>query len=220
MSHSLQLRPFREKDTSKAIHFAIVGMHFDWFSRSKLYLALLGRFFLYLELLGSTHILAAYDGDDLVGLLTAKVSGAKVTYHSFWKRLYVKLFSFFARFLSKKGPGEYATTNEAFLTRYSETHSPDVELSFLAADPDRVGQGIGSFLLNAFEQQVAGKNIYLFTDSACTWQFYEKRGYLREAEKVVSFNILGKESEISCFLYAKHIPEAPSITKSETKKDI
>ncbi|MCI1135489.1 GNAT family N-acetyltransferase [Enterococcus gallinarum] len=44
-------------------------------------------------------------------------------------------------------------------------------------------KGLGTRLLNELQKRVQGKEIYLFTDSACTYQFYEKRGFQRQKEK-------------------------------------
>lgn len=47
-------------------------------------------------------------------------------------------------------------------------------------------KGIGTFLLNEFEKLEVGKRIYLYTDTGCTYQFYEHRGFEKVGEKPVS----------------------------------
>lgn len=47
---SLVIRELDKKDYTKAIQFAIQGMHFDRYMKSPFLLQLYGRYFLYLEL--------------------------------------------------------------------------------------------------------------------------------------------------------------------------
>lgn len=63
----LEIRGLKKKDRNKAIPFAIVGMHFDWYRDSRVVQALYGRYFWYLETNRATRVLAAYDGDTLRG---------------------------------------------------------------------------------------------------------------------------------------------------------
>lgn len=64
----------------------------------------------------------------------------------------------------------------------------DAEICLFAMEEEARGRGAGKRLfkeaLNHMKRQRA-KKFYLFTDSSCTWQFYEKRGMVRLGEKVV-----------------------------------
>lgn len=58
---------------------------------------------------------------------------------------------------------------------FCESHTPNGEIIFLAADPECEIKGVGSALLSAFEKEEKGKLIYLYTDSACgAFEFIEK----------------------------------------------
>ncbi|MDU7008384.1 MAG: GNAT family N-acetyltransferase, partial [Enterococcus faecalis] len=46
---------------------------------------------------------------------------------------------------------------------------------------------------------------FLFTDSGCTYQFYERRGFERKKEKDIVMKILNKEVDLRCMLYSKII---------------
>ena len=76
--------------------------------------------------------------------------------------------------------------NKEMLELYTLKYSPDGEIRFLAADPDAKVRGIGTMLLNELEQREKGKEIYLFTDNQCTYQFYEHRGFERINEKDIA----------------------------------
>lgn len=51
-------------------------------------------------------------------------------------------------------------------------------------------KGIGTMLLNELKNQEKGKEIYLYTDNACTYQFYEHRGFEKAGEKEVVLTLV------------------------------
>lgn len=57
------------------------------------------------------------------------------------------------------------------------------------------------------ERREAGKEVYLHTDDACTYQFYEHRGFKRAEEKKVTLMIGSSKVDLSCFLYHKVLGE-------------
>lgn len=162
----------RRKDSKKAIRFAIKGMHFDWYLDSRLLQNLYGRYFWFQELLRATQAVAVYAGDELAGVLLSEVKGEKKKYPSFWKALYVKIFDILQHLVAGNAVGAYDKANQEMLVKYCKENTPDGEIIFLAVAPDINGRGIGSMLLKEFERRERGKKIYLYTDNACTYQFY------------------------------------------------
>jgi len=65
----------RPSDFGKVIGFAIEGMNFADFRLGKIGTAVYGRYAFYLELERATEIIAAYDGDRLLGVLMAVING-------------------------------------------------------------------------------------------------------------------------------------------------
>ena len=58
------------------------------------------------------------------------------------------------------------------------------QVTLLAVDANTRGLGIGSVLLDAAESYLASQGsraLYLYTDTDCTWKFYEHRGLKRTA---------------------------------------
>lgn len=202
---TLTFRNLEKKDYHKAIQFAIKGMHFDWYIKNKLLLNLYGRYFWYLELNRATEIIALYHEDVLAGVLLAEISGAPKAHTSFGQMMYIKLFEFLQNLFAKESAGTYDAGNNQMLSDYLNDHSPDGEIIFLAANPDIPIKGIGTRLLNELQKRVQGKEIYLFTDSACTYQFYEKRGFQRQKEKIISLKLPNKKIVLQCMLYSKVI---------------
>ena len=82
----------------------------------------------------------------------------------------------------KDSKGGYDDTNEELLSDYLKTF-PRWRNCLLAANPDLKIKGIGSKLLKEFERREQGKEVFLFTDSGCTYQFYERRGFERKKKR-------------------------------------
>lgn len=199
----LEIRKLRKKDYKKAMGFAITGMHFDWYTDSKLLLNLFGRYFWYLEMTRATQIIAAYADNELAGVLLAEIKDENKIYHSFWNLFYVKTINFLQNLFVKDGVNVYDEANKEMFSRYCEKYSPEGEIIFLAANPELKIKGVGSLLLSEFERRIHGKEIYLYTDSACTYQFYEHRGFERVGEKDIVFEMGNKKVDLQCFLYRK-----------------
>ncbi len=202
---NIVIRELSKKDYRKAVRFAITGMHFNWYMDSRLLLWLYGTYFWYKELTRATQVIAAYVGDAFAGVLLAEVYGEKRVYASFWKSLYVRFFEFLQRAFSKSGAGLYEQTTEALLAAYRQTQTPDGEILFLGADPDSPVKGVGSALLAEFERRERGKIVYLHTDDACTYPFYEHRGFVRAGEEAIVLDMGNKQVPLTCFLYSKTI---------------
>jgi len=204
---SIELKELEKKDYGRAIDFAVTGMHFEKYTQDKTALKLYGRYFLYLEMERATQIIAAYEGDNLVGILMATVRGEPKKYHSFGRGIYVKLFKFVMDHLLGGASSPYDDANAEMLNVYRRSNRTDGEICFLASDPDAQGKGIGSRLLAELERREDGRNIYLFTDNNCTWQFYEHKGFDRVGEKEIQMDIAGQDVPLTCLLYAKKMEE-------------
>ena len=199
----MELKAFQSKDTSKVIQFAIRGMHLDLYLKNRLLLNLYGRYFWYLETNRATHIIAAYEGDTLAGVLLAEIGGEPQKYHSNWRAVYVKIVDFVQRVFFKESAGLYDSVNQEMLAEYKRSHSPDGEIIFLAANPDVKVKGIGTMLLNELATRAKGKEIYLYTDNACTYQFYEHRGFDKVGEKDVVLDFGENKVPMTCLMYSK-----------------
>ena len=166
----IEIKALERKDFSKAIDFAINGMHFERYVGSKLALRLYGRYFLYLELGRATQVLAAYIGDKFVGILMADIKNEKKMFSSFWRGLYVKMFKTIMAIAVKDGNDTYNDANKTMFEAFVKRTNPDGEICFLAADPTIHGKGIGTKLLDELSRREKGKLIYLYTDDNCTYQ--------------------------------------------------
>ena len=201
----IEIKDIRKQDDKKAISFAIKGMHFDWYLDSPFLLKAYGRYFWYLEINRATHILAAYAGEQFVGVLLAEMYGEKKKHSNFGQKAYVKLIDILQRMFFKDGAGLYEETAKALQEQYIQKQKPDGEIIFLAADPDCNIKGVGTALLNALEEREKGKTIFLHTDDACTYQFYEHRGFERVEEADIVMEMPKGKVPLKCLVYSKNI---------------
>lgn len=66
-----------------------------------------------------------------------------------------------------------------------ESRGPDNELELFVVGPRARGKGAGGALMAAFEGHLAERgahSYWLQTDTSCTWQWYERHGYVRVAD--------------------------------------
>ena len=202
---SIEITDIRKKDYKKAIQFAIKGMHFDWYLDSEFLLNAYGRYFWYLEINRATQIFAAYVDGAFVGVLLAEMYAEKKKQNNLFQKAYVKFVDIIQKTFFKDGAGLYEETIKAQLKKYLQNHKPDGEIIFLAADPDCEVKGVGTALLNALEEREHGKTIYLHTDDACTYQFYEHRGFVRKEETGIVLGMPKGKVPLKCFVYSKTI---------------
>lgn len=202
---NLELKELRKKDYKKIIEYAIKGMHFNMYLDNKFELNLYGKYFWYLELTNATQVISAYYGDELAGVLIADFNEERKVHKSFWKSLYVNIFEWIQRTFFKDSVGIYDKVNKEMLENYKSKNNPDGEIRFLAANPNLKIKGIGTFLLNELEKREKGKEIFLFTDDQCTYQFYEHRGFDRVGEKDIILDLNKKKVPLKCLLYSKKI---------------
>ncbi len=201
----IEIRDMCKEDYAKAIQFAIKGMHFDWYLNSPFLLNAYGRYFWYLEINRATQILAAYADGEFAGVLLAEIKGEEKKRRDFLQTLYVKCVGAVQKLFSKEGAGLYQETTKEQLVHYLQSHTPDGEITFLAADPDCKIKGVGTALLRALEEKEKGKTLYLYTDNACTYQFYEHRGFERVEEKQIVLEMPKGKVPLTCFLYSKTV---------------
>lgn len=201
----IEIKDIRKKDYKKAIQFAIKGMHFDWYLNNSFLLNAYGRYFWYLEINRATQVFAAYADSEFVGVILAEVKGEEKKQQSFLQKTYVRFVDVIQKAFFRGGAGLYENTTKEQLEHYLKFNVPDGEILFLAADPDCKIKGIGTSLLNALEEKEKGKILYLYTDDACTYQFYEHRGFERVEEKEIILEMPKGKVPLKCFVYSKKI---------------
>ena len=199
----MRIEELRDKDMDEAIGFAVTGMHFDTYLDSPLVQYLYGRYFWYMELGRATQVIAAYEKDELAGVLLAEMKDEKPQGLPWHKSLYVQFVDLVQRLFFRKSAGLYVETNRAMLDELQNHHDLDGEITFLAANPNMKARGTGTLLLEELRRREKGKRVYLFTDDFCTYQFYEHRGFERAGERQEELDMHGRKVPILCLLYTR-----------------
>ncbi|OUM67610.1 hypothetical protein PIROE2DRAFT_58654 [Piromyces sp. E2] len=200
---TIQIRELDSKDYDIARQFSIEGMDIRRYTDRSYEIYLYSKYFFYYELTKATQILAAYEDDKLVGVLMVEMKDEPVKINSLWYNSIVKSLEFMMKFMFEGQSKVYEEVNEIMFNEYKKTNTPDGELLFFVIDPKLQGKGIGTMMLNELEKIEKGKEIYLFTDSGCNYQFYDHRNFKKEQVKDVEFNVRNKIIPLTCFLYSK-----------------
>ena len=199
----IELKNISKRDFKKAIEFCRIGMNVDYYTDKPFEIYLYSKYFWYMELLRATQIIGAYINGEMAGVLLADMKGEKKAYSSITSKIFIKTAEILMGIIFKGAANVYTETNDKMLAEFKETNLPDGEMNFLAVDPKLNGKGIGTVLLNELSKREKGKLIYLFTDSGCTYQFYDKRDFTRNCEKDIVFDLHDRNIPLTCFLYSK-----------------
>lgn len=193
------------KKFNAARKLSVQDMHLEWYTGNVVELYLYSKHFWYLEISRATIALGAYLGDELVGVLLADMDGEPKVFANRFYRLFVRIAEFVIKLGYKDASTSYEKANKDMLAAYKEIHYPEGELNFFAVNPDIKGKGIGTKLLNELERQEVGKEMYLYTDSGSTYQFYEHRGFKKVGKRDIELDICGEMVPLTCMLFAKKL---------------
>lgn len=197
------IHQIEKRDFNAARKFAIEGMHLRWYVKGKIALYLYSKYFWYGEISKATRAYGAYIGDNLVGVLLAKMKGEKPVYPMPIRKKIIAVFKKLIGFFGKGSSGAYDSVNCEMLNAFQKRNISDGELNFFAVNPEIKGKGIGSKLLGCLQEDEAGKYIYLFTDSGSTYQFYEHRGFQMEERREVELDFGKRKVPLTCYLFSK-----------------
>lgn len=203
--HQIRIMKLKKANFEDVRQFAIDGMHLDWYVNNKLELYLYSQYFIYTELARATHAYGAYIGNNLVGVLLANMHGQPKTYHFPIRKWLLKLIGQGIALLYGKTAGQYDTANQKMLTAYLNEHQPDGELNLFAVKPNIIGRGIGTRLLNQLSKDEAGKQIYLYTDSGSTYQFYFHRGFEMSGKTQLTLERGNQKVPLTCYVLHKQL---------------
>ena len=199
----MEFKPLRRRDYGKIQKFAITGMHLSKYTSNRFELYFYAKYFWYLELLRATRIYAADDGEEFAGVLLLDILDEEKAYHSWWAGKFVAFMEWIMAHSYADMSDQNSEVNEEMLANYKASHHVDGELNFCLVNGQITGKGVGSKLLAEAEKELRGKRIYLYTDDGSTYQFYDKRGFNRVGERVISMDKGTESVQLTAMLYAK-----------------
>lgn len=197
----LKFKELERKDYKIVIKYASIGMHFDWYMDNKFLLYLYGKYFWSLTLTRVTQMIALYDDNELVGVCAAGINGGRKLYKNIFRNMYIEFFNLLFKLFVGEDIGEYERANHEMYRHYISSHKPDGEILFLATNPNYINKGIGTIIVDELRNREKVKEVYLYTDSGCTYPFYEHKGFDKEPSKTIIMELGSKSVELGCYLY-------------------
>lgn len=196
----IKIQQFKKQDLSKLAEFSAIGMNFDRYTNSRITRKIYSNYFVWDAYINATTAIAAYDGDVLCGVIMAKFDNEIMLDQNIVNKVYANSLQHIMGLLFEH---TYNQVNQAMLDELKKTTKLDGEILLFAVNPDIENKGIGTKLLNELEHRYSGKNIYLFTDSNCSYQFYQHRNF--HQVNAIKIQEPGRvdESKLTCFLFNK-----------------
>jgi len=210
--NNVTYRPYQEADAARVKELVNEAFHVHLYTKgegSLLDSAL--EVYLRQVLTVSTYSQVAIIDGRVVGVVMGKFKGQPYLPHRFANKL--RLWFHMAKigvtgFSKLKSLSQYFK----FTTAYKNLKKDAIagrgslgdELTVFAVDADTRGTGIGKHLYHSFLEQLrlAGSNdFYLYTDSLCSFGFYEKQGMERAANTEIKLDLADRPSDIGVYLY-------------------
>lgn len=198
----IKIQQFKKQDLSKLAEFSAKGMHFDRYANSKFTEKLYSEYFVWDVYVNATTAIAAYDGDVLCGVVMAKFDNEILLDQNILNKIYADSLQ---RVMGLLYEHTYNQVNQAMLDDLKRTTNLNGEVLLFAVNPDIKNKGIGTKLLNELKLQYSGKRVYLFSDSNCSYQFYQHRGFHQNNAIRIPEPGRVDGSKLTCFLFSKQL---------------
>ena len=202
----IEFRDLRAEDEAEAIGFAIEGMNFARYAKSRWLVDLLiGRYFFYAALLECTQPIAAYTKDRrLAGFLLVSFRGEPKLRTPCWKHAYVRCVQGLRHLYFRGSDRKYDEANAQMLAAYGRP--VEGEICLMAVNPKLQGKGIGSSLMRELERRGKGRHVCVYTDDDCEYSFYEHHGFRCVGRKQIEMRSGSERFPLLCMMYARQIP--------------
>lgn len=164
------------------------------------------------RLLASTYTRVAVQEGRTVGVIMGRVPEQSRVSHAARNRFltWAHMAKIAATGLSDlPSLAQYFTFNDVYRRLRHNTSAPLTdELTLFAVDASTRGTGVGTTLYQDYIQHLREhdrKDFYLYTDSLCSYGFYEKRGMTRTASEDINIRLDGNDENLGVFLYAGEV---------------
>ena len=202
-------RPYQPQDAEDIKKIINEAFYIHRYVTGRLVLDSALEIYLRERLLASTWTRVAVQDERVVGIIMGQVDGQPRLGGRFTNRLLTLAHTLRAGILGLpqwKSMRQYFAFDRVYGELRKKTPSPLTdELTLFAVDSSTRGLGIGKTLYRDYLDHLRSlgrSDFYLYTDSLCTFQFYEKQGKTRTASEDMNLVLDGKPEALGVYLYS------------------
>lgn len=202
-------RPYQPQDAEDIKKIINEAFYIHRYVTGRLVLDSALEIYLRERLLASTWTRVAVQDGRVVGVIMGQVDGQPRLGGRFTNRLLTLAHMLRAGILGLpqwKSMRQYFAFERVYGELRKKTPSPLTdELTLFAVDSSTRGLGIGKTLYRDYLDHLRSlgrSDFYLYTDSLCTFQFYEKQGMTRTASEDMNLVLDGKPEALGVYLYS------------------
>ena len=202
-------RPYQPQDAEDIKKIINEAFYIHRYVTGRLVLDSALEIYLRERLLASTWTRVAVQDERVVGIIMGQVDGQPRLGGRFTNRLLTLAHTLRAGILGLpqwKSMRQYFAFDRVYGELRKKTPSPLTdELTLFAVDSSTRGLGIGKTLYRDYLDHLRSlgrSDFYLYTDSLCTFQFYEKQGMTRTASEDMNLVLAGKPEALGVYLYS------------------
>lgn len=202
-------RPYQPQDAEDIKKIINEAFYIHHYVTGRLVLDSALEIYLRERLLASTWTRVAVQDERVVGIIMGQVDGQPRLGGRFTNRLLTLAHTLRAGILGLpqwKSMRQYFAFDRVYGELRKKTPSPLTdELTLFAVDSSTRGLGIGKTLYRDYLDHLRSlgrSDFYLYTDSLCTFQFYEKQGMTRTASEDMNLVLDGKPEALGVYLYS------------------
>ncbi len=202
-------RPYQPQDAEDIKKIINEAFYIHRYVTGRLVLDSALEIYLRERLLASTWTRVAVQDGRVVGVIMGQVDGQPRLGGRFTNRLLTLAHTLRAGILGLpqwKSMRQYFAFDRVYGELRKKTPSPLTdELTLFAVDSSTRGLGIGKTLYRDYLDHLRSlgrSDFYLYTDSLCTFQFYEKQGMTRTASEDMNLVLDGKPEALGVYLYS------------------
>lgn len=208
MSTKINYRPFLKKDIPYITEIIKETWNYEMFCDPKT-AQKLSYLFLFSCLANHTYSEVVTMNHQPVGILLGNIK-QKHRFHFYYRLKQISLL--LSLYITRRGRevmktfGSVNTIDKELLKQSPLTY--DAEVAFFALSSKVRGQGLGKVLFQNYMTHMKSYHVkcfYLYTDTSCSYGFYEHIGMNRRNQINKKLNIKGQDALMSFFLYDAYL---------------
>ncbi|NWK71203.1 GNAT family N-acetyltransferase [Bacillus paramycoides] len=204
--NTVKYRSLVKEDYEPIKHLIGEAFGFNQFITDKKFLNSLLSFYLQSCILGSSFSKVAEQDNKVIGVIlgdSEKDKNRLKKFHNTFSFAYNTLKLFMTNKENREFLKAFIKVQKTYkeLIKGKEDHFQGCIQLFIVSEESR-GLGVGKTLMNALFQYMTKEDVtslYLYTDNACNYGFYDKQNFKRVQEKAIHFG--PKEEDFNIFLY-------------------